>query len=36
MDRLKHRQLDTQRARQTDRHTDRHEYSIVVVDKPQL
>ena len=29
-------QTDRQTDRQTPRHTDGHEYSIVVVDKPQL
>ena len=29
-------QTDTHQHRQTDRHTNKHEYSIVAVDKPQL
>ena len=32
----RHTHQDTQTDRQTDTHTDGHEYSIVVIDKPQL
>ena len=33
---LNHYFLSYRVHRQTDRHTDKHEYSIVTVDKPQL